>query len=90
MLPYHIVRPGAHLQAARRREAFGDARSGGNRCPPGVDAFHREPAGADKESNWLPAPRGPFIGMLRMYGPHETSPSILNGTWKPPVVKRVD
>src|SRR5215468_1038325 len=45
--------------------------------------------GADKESNWLPAPKDKFILMLRMYWPSEKSPSIINGTWKPPAVKKV-
>jgi hypothetical protein len=50
--------------------------------------FQNESPGADKEANWLPAPKGEFIPMLRMYWPKEQSPSILNGTWKaPPVVK---
>jgi hypothetical protein len=40
-------------------------------------------------SNWLPAPRGKFILMLRMYWPKTEAPSILDGTWKPPAVKRV-
>ncbi len=46
--------------------------------------------GADKESNWLPAPKGKFILMLRMYWPKEHSPSIINGTWKIPQVKAVE
>ena len=46
--------------------------------------------GPDKESNWLPAPEGRFIPMLRLYWPKETAPSILNGTWKPPVVRQVE
>ena len=45
--------------------------------------------GPDKESNWLPAPAGKFILMMRLYWPKETNPSILNGTWKPPAVNRV-
>ena len=45
--------------------------------------------GADKESNWLPAPKDKFILMLRMYWPNEKPPSIINGTWKPPAVKKV-
>jgi hypothetical protein len=45
--------------------------------------------GADKESNWLPAPTGKFIPMLRMYWPKESSPSILNGSWTIPQVKKV-
>ena len=46
--------------------------------------------GPDKESNWLPAPEGRFIPMLRLYWPKETAPSILNGTWKPPAVQQVE
>lgn len=51
--------------------------------------FQRESPGADKESNWLPAPAGDFLPMLRMYWPKPESPSILNGTWAPPWVQRV-
>jgi hypothetical protein len=51
--------------------------------------FQNESPGKDKESNWLPAPKGPFILMLRMYGPKQTAPSILDGSWKPPVAKVV-
>jgi len=49
---------------------------------------HQSP-GADKESNWLPAPKDKFILMLRMYWPNEKPPSIINGTWKPPACKKV-
>ncbi len=46
--------------------------------------------GADKESNWLPAPSsGPFNLTLRMYWPTETAPSIIDGSWKPPAVTKV-
>jgi hypothetical protein len=48
--------------------------------------FQNESPGADKEANWLPAPKGEFIPMLRMYWPKETSPSILNGTWEIPAI----
>jgi len=44
--------------------------------------FQNESPGKDKEANWLPAPKGEFLPMLRMYWPKETSPSILDGTWK--------
>lgn len=42
--------------------------------------------GADKESNWLPAPKGDFILMMRLYWPNPKSPSILDGSWKIPPV----
>jgi hypothetical protein len=42
--------------------------------------------GKAKEANWLPAPKGRFIPMLRLYWPKETPPSIIDGTWKPPAV----
>lgn len=50
--------------------------------------FQNESPGADKEANWLPAPKGEFIPMMRMYWPKDAAPSILDGSWKiPPVVK---
>ncbi|EYS90420.1 hypothetical protein CF68_32320 [Cupriavidus sp. SK-4] len=46
---------------------------------------HDRPAGL--ESNWLPTPAsGSFSMNLRMYRP---GPEALNGTWKPPVIRRV-
>ena len=51
--------------------------------------IQKDSPGADKESNWLPAPGGQFILMLRMYWPDETAPSILDGTWTIPPVKKV-
>jgi hypothetical protein len=45
--------------------------------------------GPEKESNWLPAPNGKFVLMLRLYWPNETDPTILNGTWKPPGVRHL-
>jgi hypothetical protein len=50
--------------------------------------FQNESPGKDKEANWLPAPKGEFIPMLRMYWPKDESPSILNGSWKPPAVQK--
>ena len=43
--------------------------------------------GADKQSNWLPAPDGPIYLVMRLYWPKDTPPSILpagDGTWQPP------
>jgi len=55
-----------------------------------VDLYlQAESPGPDKEANWLPAPKGKFIPMLRLYWPTDTPPSILDGSWKPPALKRV-
>lgn len=51
--------------------------------------IQNESPGKEKESNWLPAPPGDFILMLRMYWPSEKTPSIINGSWKIPPVKKV-
>jgi len=52
--------------------------------------FQHESPGKDKEANWLPAPKGDFIPMLRMYWPKEKAPSILDGSWTPPKVQKVN
>jgi len=48
--------------------------------------------GADRESNWLPAPNGDIYLVMRLYWPKTEAPSILppgNGTWKPPAIALV-
>ena len=42
--------------------------------------------GKAKEANWLPAPKGKFDLVMRMYWPTTTPPSIVDGSWKPPTV----
>jgi hypothetical protein len=51
--------------------------------------IQKESPGADKESHWLPAPADDFILLLRLYWPDESDPSIINGSWKIPPVKKV-
>jgi hypothetical protein len=51
--------------------------------------IQKDSPGADKEANWLPAPSGDFILMLRLYWPDESNPSIIDGSWKIPPVKKV-
>ncbi len=48
--------------------------------------FQNETPGAGKEANWLPAPRGPFNLLLRIYAPKSEA---LTGEWNPPPVKRL-
>ena len=43
--------------------------------------------GADKESNWLPAPDGKFSLYIRAYWPDK---AIIDGSWMPPAVQRVN
>jgi hypothetical protein len=55
--------------------------------------IQKDSPGADKESNWLPAPDGPIYMAMRLYWPKATPPSILppsEGTWSPPGIKRVE
>ncbi len=48
--------------------------------------FQKDSPGADLESNWLPAPDGPFYLILRIYLP---KPEVLNSTWKQPPLQRI-
>jgi len=45
--------------------------------------------GKENEANWLPAPEGAFNMTLRMYWPKDKPPSVLDGSWTPPAVKRL-
>jgi len=49
--------------------------------------IQHESPGKDKESNWLPAPPGPFFCAMRLYWP---KPQALDGTWQAPKMQRVD
>ncbi len=54
-----------------------------------VDLYvQRDSPGKDKEANWLPSGDKAFNLTLRMYWPKEKPPSILDGSWAPPAVKR--
>ncbi len=49
--------------------------------------FGANSPGKDKESNWLPAPNGPFSLYLRTYWPDE---AILDGSWSPANIEKVN
>ena len=52
-----------------------------------IDLYiQHESPGKTKEANWLPAPAGRFVLMMRLYWPKEKAPSILDGSWKIPRV----
>ena len=48
--------------------------------------LQNESPGLDREANWLPAPKGPFQVVLRLYWP---KPDALNGTWQAPKPEKV-
>lgn len=52
--------------------------------------IQKDSPGKDKESNWLPAPSGDFVLMMRLYWPSEKNPSIINGSWKIPPVRKAE
>lgn len=45
-----------------------------------------ESPGKEREANWLPAPKGPFFSVMRLYWPKE---EVLSGAWKAPPLQRV-
>jgi hypothetical protein len=47
--------------------------------------FQNQSPGAAKEANWLPAPKGPFSLLMRLYAPKSEA---LTGKWNPPPVVR--
>jgi hypothetical protein len=47
--------------------------------------FQNESPGADKEANWLPAPKAPFNLTMRLYAPKSDA---LTGKWNPPPMTR--
>lgn len=49
--------------------------------------IQKDTPGADKESNWLPAPDGPIYLAMRLYWPKA---AVLDGTWKVPPIKVAD
>jgi len=48
--------------------------------------FQNENPGADKEANWLPAPKDAFNLLMRLYAPRLEA---LTGKWNPPPITRV-
>lgn len=56
-----------------------------------IDLYlQKDNPGPEKEANWLPAPDGGFIPMFRLYWAEETPPSVLDGSWWPPVIAKAE
>jgi hypothetical protein len=78
------------FQAANpiNRFAIGDRDSLSYNNDDSLDLYlqHENP-GPQRESNWLPAPRGPLGVTMRLYAP---APQALDGRWNPPPIQRVN
>ncbi len=51
--------------------------------------IQKDSPGADKESNWLPAPNGPIYLVMRLYWPKDDAAfdsAAGEGTWRPPAL----
>lgn len=49
--------------------------------------FQNASPGQDREANWLPAPKGPFNVLMRLYAPRADA---LTGKWNPPPVMKLE
>lgn len=49
--------------------------------------IQNESPGKEKEANWLPAPKGPFVMAMRLYWPREEA---LEGRWTAPPLQQAD
>ncbi|VVQ38400.1 hypothetical protein PS943_05843 [Pseudomonas fluorescens] len=55
--------------------------------------IQKDSPGADKESNWLPAPNDLIYMVMRLYWPKTENPSVLppgKGTWSPPEIVKIN
>jgi hypothetical protein len=70
------------------RYAIGDRDKLKTNADGSLDVYIQQTSpGKDKESNWLPAPAGPFNVILRMYWPKDAAAT---GAWTPPPIVRTD
>lgn len=71
-----------------KRYSLGTKNKNLNRNPDGSLTLYAgaKSPGPDNESNWLPAPAGPFSLYIRAYW---GEPGITEGTWKPPAIEVV-
>lgn len=80
--------PARHLVANPiNRYSIGDRTTGLKYNADGsLDIYVQQKSpGANHESNWLPAPEGPYDVIARIYGPDS---SVFDGTWKLPIPQK--
>ncbi len=72
---------------ALKRNAIGDRDALKFNADGSLDLYvQHESPGAEKESNWLPAPADDFTLTMRVYAPRVEA---LDGRWAPPAVRRI-
>jgi hypothetical protein len=71
------------------RYVIGDLTEGIKLDPDGALTIRiqHSPPGPDLESNWLPAPAGPFYLVMRLYWPAQ---AVNDGAWVPPPVEKLN
>jgi hypothetical protein len=77
---------GFHAANAINRFAIGDRDALTYNDDGSLDLYlQHETPGPQRESNWLPAPRGPLGVTMRLYAPRAEA---LDGRWNPPPIRR--
>ncbi|MEW6187162.1 MAG: DUF1254 domain-containing protein [Thermodesulfobacteriota bacterium] len=81
-------RDGFYVPNPLNRYALGDRDPLRYNADGSLDLYIQNPSpGADRESNWLPSPSGPFLLSLRLYWPKA---EVINGRWTPPEIRLLD
>jgi hypothetical protein len=79
---------GYFMQNTLKRQALGNRDKPVNNTDGSLDLYiQSDTPGADKEANWLPLAKVPFTLMLRLYAP---GADVLDGSWTPPPVEKVN
>ena len=79
---------GYFIPNALKRQAIGDRDKLQLNADGSLDLYiQADSPGSDKEANRLPVAKTPFTLLMRLYSPKS---EILDGSWTPPAVKRVE
>jgi hypothetical protein len=79
---------GYFIPNALKRQALGDRDQLAPNPDGSLDLYIQEDSpGPGREANWLPVAKAPFTLLMRLYSPRS---EILDGSWTPPPLKRVE
>jgi hypothetical protein len=79
---------GYFISNTLKRQALGDRDKPRLNADGSLDLYiEAESPGPDREANWLPVAKVPFTLLIRLYSPRS---EILDGSWTPPPVRRVE